>query len=436
MKKIFNKISTLLFWVVVLFSLFFYTPSAFALDLSVENSNIKLDIVSYDSANPFIVTYDLNDNIISSNSSNELSSVFIWWPENEDYIYVLYEETSWNNWMHVYNWNTWLIILTQFTWTSILRYSNSTDLDKLNVEILASNGSWVYWYWVKDNTYTINGSDNTNYLDPFTWFNVWWAFSVVPPIGPVFNFTTSWYSFFENWFALNNFVPDPYGWLLQFEVIAPSWSGSVTLLSDTFWPYETDWNWYWFDSIVTVTTFLHEEAWVYQVRPTYSYWWITVFPFGEDYNEYTITLPETTVDFDLEEYLDTQTCWWDSADSGFLPWVSTFFSCATELVSSFFGTIWDFISWITDFFSALSQFWNTNEFKNLHEAFNIFSIPWANAATLPWWQEDVMAIVSQWSFENIPLLNNLYNLVRTVIVLIFIIWALYYLIPHKDEHSN
>ena len=211
----------------------------------------------------------------------------------------------------------------------------------------------------------------TSYYDPldvilynFTFnytYNSWYT----EPDPLTFSFITSWITFIENWFILNNFIPDPYWWSLYFEIIAPSltWTWTVELTTNNFYNLEVDWKGYGVDTGVRVTYPYHQIAWDYQVRVLYEYDNVIVYPFWEDYNSYTITLPESPeTDFEIE-----------------------------VIETNFFRDIKYFFIWIRDLFKELMKIWNV-EPKNF--GFNF--IQKANASST-----DVLYIEMDMTQNNI-----------------------------------
>ena len=220
---------------------------------------------------------------------------------------------------------------------------------KITLERLDSSQSIFQWYTYWDYNY------NAWYTEPDPW---------------TFSYNVSWYTFFENWFTLNNFVPDPYGWWVYFEIIAPSptWTGTIELTTERYYNAEVDWNGYWFDRSVNVTYPYHQVAWTYQVRTVYEYDNVTDYPFGTDYNSYEITLAEIPNDeeFDI-----------DFIDVNFFDWV----------VRMFDG--------IKDFFRELMRIW---EVEQKQFWFMDFLIPSTHADSVMWeivfntneWQDNIL----------------------------------------------
>lgn len=138
---------------------------------------------------------------------------------------------------------------------------------------------------------------NNYYWDSFiyhTWHTNSGGNTVEQPTEEEFFFYIWGYTFFENWFSFNSFIPDPYGWLLTFDIIAPNPTGlwTINITTDPVGSYETTANWYWFWGDVIMTIPYHTVAGTYEVRPVYTYQWIVLYPLWEDYDNYPITLPE------------------------------------------------------------------------------------------------------------------------------------------------
>lgn len=187
----------------------------------------------------------------------------------------------------------------------------------------------------------------------FNWFtygdyiyNEWYS----EPVIEDFSFLVSWYTFFENWFSLNNFIPDPSWWKLYFDIKAPVewWTGTIDIVTDFVLNSEIDGNWYWIDTQVMVTYPYHQIAWIYQVRTVYEYDDLIIYPFWEEYNSYEITVSESPSDWDIED--------------------------AEFIELDFFDSIKNFFFWIKDFFR-----WIMNIGKVESKNFWFFFIPQANA---------------------------------------------------------
>lgn len=184
-----------------------------------------------------------------------------------------------------------------------------------------------------------------------------------------FSFFTSGYSFFENGFALHNFIPDPYGWKIKFEILQPNWTGTTSVITRDFWPYETDWLGYGFNSAVKVTYPYHPIAWTYQVRPIYTINWIEVYPFWSDYNSYEITNAE----IDYVWWVEAVDVVWDDcdADNDGDIWTLEFTQCWVEKVKTGVNWIWSLIK-------EIINLWNVEGGENIMS----FLIPTANANEL------------------------------------------------------
>jgi len=165
-------------------------------------------------------------------------------------------------------------------------------------------------------------------------------------------FSTSGYTFFSNGFCLQNFVPYPSWGLLWFDIVDPTGKSTAT---EEYWPYATSGGWYWFDSCVKITTFYHEVVGTYKVRVKYTYNWTLVYPFGEDYNSYSISLPESNNNAAIVWERDS--CW---TDTWTFAWILNFFDCLNFTLSRVSSSI-------TDSFQFLKVFldiWNIQESKS------------------------------------------------------------------------
>lgn len=346
---------------------------------------------------------------------------FVWINTWEEWTYnFLYRDVT-NNWNFI-NTN-----LNNPLYTGLAPFQDQiynfpqtlVPLTDYEVKIIFTPISWTGWV-------------SESALYPFT---TWEDEFYNPPVPDPedWTFFTSWIDFFENWFSLNNFVPNPYWGELSFEIISPSWWTQTT---ETYWSYETDWSWYGFDSKVIVTYPYHSEAWEYQVRPVYTYNWQSVYPFWASYNSYIISLPEITATPDDLVWWDESVCWGDSADSWFLPWVSNFFSCLWSFITGLLSSIGDAFTSIKSLFDVFWDIGNTTESKTLNQAFLNFLFPSANATQTYEYNsnQDPLAIISQWSFEDIPLLNNIYNFIKwTIIFLILLFIFDYYFNKNKQN---
>jgi hypothetical protein len=277
-------------------------------------------------------------------------------------------------------------ILEYYAWTAI-----QTDSD---IRILSQTWSW----WVEVDLDILSDADFTfqafqdyeikitfetlDWLESiYNWYTYWdynyneWYSE---PVEWNFSFLVSWYTFFENWFSLDNFIPTPSWWLLYFDIIAPVvwWTWTVDLTTETYLPYEISWNWYWIDSSVRVTYPYHQVSWIYQVRTVYQYEDLIIYPFWEDYNSYNITVAERPND----EYIwDPE--WYECDDD--LDWFITTAeqaNCATNLFVKYWLLAQDRINSLIWLFRTLLKIWQTEEEKS----FFSFLIPWVYSYESTW----------------------------------------------------
>lgn len=366
-------------------------------------------------SNPLWITYI---NIESDNT-------FIWDIKLFDSSWNEYDEILWSSLLF----NSWLFLDSK-AYSVIISFEKSLFTRSINsidfwVELITSVSSELC-YNSDDDEYEL---DWDIYSGPIDWLDS--STGSVVPVSE-WSYTTSWYSFFENWFILHNFLPNPYGWELSFDIISP-WS-DIPVRTEKFWSYEVDWLWYWFDSWVKITYPYHEIAWDYKVRVVYEYWGQVVFPFWDSYNNYNISLPEVRW-ADPDDILpwDYQSCNDWNQDDWFLPWVSNFFLCASESVGWFFSSMRSFVGDVTWLFRAIWNLWNTDERKTLDQAFN-WLIPSANAQTYVYNEnQDVLKIVWSWTFEDMPILNNIYNLIKFAIMGYILFWIFVFLFPNKNN---
>ena len=211
-----------------------------------------------------------------------------WWVDIEDInitpdyslYYRIYER---DDFIVIDDWSLW-----SFSWwlNDVQILYDFTPLVEYDVELEFTNltNSWNLLF----QEYPVNYS-----------YNSW----PIDPLDQTFSYTTSWYTFFENWFTLNNFIPDPYWGELYLEIKWPALTGTwlINITTDSFLPQEIEWNWYWFDSQVKVTYPYHWVSWTYQVRVLYYYQDLVLYPFWTDYNSYVITVPEVAYSTDYEE---------------------------------------------------------------------------------------------------------------------------------------
>lgn len=251
-------------------------------------------------------------------------------------------------------------------------------------------------------------------------WGVWGGQDPSPPPED-WTFSTSGYSFFENWFALHNFIPDPYGGQISFDIISP-WETQPER-TESFWSYETDGNGYWFDSTVKITFPYHDKAWDYQVRVVYEYNGISVFPFWETYDNYTISLPEVAWanPDDLAEWEYSSCNSW-SESSWFLPWVSNFFTCLWESIGNMFNSIKNFFWRIRDFFNS---FWWI-----VTDEVNTFSlIPWVYAS-----QTSIGTMPVAWEEFYATPIGKITRVLQGILVVFFlVVWIASFIFINRNK---
>jgi len=136
------------------------------------------------------------------------------------------------------------------------------------------------------------------------WIYVYNEWYIEPDPNDFYYSATQFYSF-ENWFFYNS-IPDPYWWEFFFELIAPdpSWTGTINVTTEKYWPYNTDGNGYGVDGWIVVTYPYHPVSWTYQIRVVYEYDNVIDYPYWEHYDAYEITLAERRLTAtELEEEL-------------------------------------------------------------------------------------------------------------------------------------
>lgn len=236
-------------------------------------------------------------------------------------------------------------------------------------------------------------------------------------------FSTSWYTFYNNGFCLQNFVPYPYGGTLSFDIVSPDGTMQNT---KEFWPYESDGNWYGFDSCVKVTTFYHETAGVYKVRVKYSYAGQSIYPFGTDYNNYTISLPESNdneaIDWNYEA------CNWDQETTGWLPWVSNFFNCLSSTISQFIKDSYENMTKVASFIKSLWGFFTLEEKSPMS-----YIIPWVYADNVPWFSG--FEIRDSEGYKNSPL-GKMEKLFKGFVITIFVLLTLILVASRRKNDNN
>ena len=258
------------------------------------------------------------------------------------------------------------------------------------------------------------------------------------PLVPVtlndFSYTLTTHWTLSTWYFIENFDILPYWWYLWFDMITPTW----TWVS---WPYYYEWinsttnaeNVYWPNALTIINDAVyHSQVWINSFRPFYQYWELeNYYPFWTWFIEYNVIEADLTfapITMWDKCNSDENTEWW------VLPWLSQFFYCSISLVQTWISNISTAYDWLKWFFITLWNIWNNVEPKQLFEAFNFEFIPSANAETYVYDEaEDPLKIISTWSFENMPLLNNIYNLVKYSILFGIFVYAMLLIFKPKEN---
>lgn len=232
-------------------------------------------------------------------------------------------------------------------------------------------------------------------------YNAWYT----EPIENDFSFVISWIDFFENWFGLLNFVPNPTWWELYFEIIAPAlnWTWTIDITTESFLPYNVDWNGYWFNSVVTVTYPYHQIAGYYQVRVVYKYDDLIIYPFWTDYNGYEITLAESP--YEPEKVEELYLC---DTDLNWIIEIWEALACPFKIIKYYSTKVYEIVERLKNFFEIIMNIW-TDEVKT-------FSfIPSANANVFEW----LPNIESQDNF-----LSKMYFFIKWFLYFIFLLFTI------------
>jgi hypothetical protein len=226
-----------------------------------------------------------------------------------------------------------------------------------------------------------------------------------------YSFVTSWYSFFENGFSLNNFIPTPYGWTLKFKITQPNGSWTTDVYTVSYWPNEDDGNGYWFDTKVKVTFPYHPVAWVYRVVPIYTYNWVDIYPFGTGANSYNISVAEQ--EYEPIPIYDE----WDTDEDGSISTTEAL-TALWQSIKNFFVWIWKLFSWLKDLFEAIGEIGNTTEEKD-----------WSfiKSAYAEWYASEM--------FNNAPedqgFLWKMYNFIKYALLLLLVVWIVSLFVKRK-----
>ena len=319
-----------------------------------------------------------------------------------------------------------------------------------------SQWPWTFtWHILNDSFYGLEFTNYADYLLDFTIkdvnfpldVNFFFQYSVIDYLYNIipqvfteddFIYSSNWLREFPWWFALYNFDVWPTWWTLWFNIIWPNqaWTWTINISA---WPYfdESYWaiNQYWTNVITYVNYPYHEFEWYYQVNMEYLFQWNTYYPYWTWYVDYYVWEPELSYT-PIDIWLKCNS--WTNTETWIIPWLSQFFYCTVEIVSTWIWNIDRAYEKIKEFFTALWNIWNTTESKQLFEAFNFdFEfIPSANAETYVYtWSQDPLKIISWWSFENIPLLNNIYNLVKYFILFGIFVYLMFLIFKPKNTNG-
>ena len=239
-----------------------------------------------------------------------------------------------------------------------------------------TGGPWTFTGTIL-NTWTLSFNNYEDYLIDFTISDtlfpvvdylfeesvIDYFFDPDPVVITPEDFTFSIYNveYKSDGFIVNDFVPEPYGGILWFDIIAPNEAGTWTVNVDA-WPFFrkslNPLNWYWEDTEVNVDYPYHEYVGNYQMRFRYNWGEFQIYPYGTGYVNYYITEPQVfwyyeTGDFTLEE--SVLTC--DTNDDGelstweFLLCIPVTIKYYTRIVYNFFDNIRTLIKKLTGSFT-------------------------------------------------------------------------------------
>lgn len=376
-------------WILTQFSSFthWYNASGLFLssDLSLLFSPLKTYITDWIVSPPWPSPLEITSTWTIINLSNWIE--LNWLETNEDFSLsyeILKYDGPWYN-----------VVDSGDLWTfsggvNDVQFLNNEDFSFIQL------GTYDLWIFLTD----LNDENNiiTKYYNADYNYNSWY----IPPEDFDYNFFTSWYFPFENGFSLDNFTANPSWWNLYFEIIAPAitWTWTIDITTEKYWPIESDWNWYGFDTKVKVTYPYHQTAWIYQVRALYEYDELIIYPFWTDYNSYEITLSESPANYEFEElYIcDTDENWvteiWESL------------ACPFVIIKYYSIKITDNINKLKEFFIKIMTIW-TDEVKT-------FSfIQTTNAANFMDWLPNIA--------DQDNVVSKLYFFVKWFLYLVFIL---------------
>ena len=275
-----------------------------------------------------------------------------------------------------------------------------------------------------EEVYTIdNGLDDPYVYDWDPYINLVWT-----PTPAELNFSEDWYTFFDNGFCLNNFVPFPSGWQLTFQIIDPDQNIITTYPLRETWIFK-----YGFNTCSKITTNYHETSGTYYVRAIYNYQWIDYFPMWENYFTYNIIAPESiSNDFPIDTQV-SQSC---ASDTWAFSWLVNFFSCSTTFFLSVATAIPNFLSWVYEFLTSFLDIWNVSQSKPW-----AFLFPTAYANNTPivdgifWQNSQINSAFTNSSW--VKFIDNILLFLKVSFVfIVFVLILSLYTNNHKNENNN
>ena len=240
-------------------------------------------------------------------------------------------------------------------------------------------------------------------------------------------FTQDWYTFFDNGFCLNNFIPFPSWGSLSFEIIKPDGSKVFSWNITNTWVLR-----YWSNTCPKITTNFHNIEGTYYVRALYTFQGITYTPMGENFFTYNITHPEQISDVFPDELFESSSC---ASDTSAFSWVINFFSCSTSFITWVFSAIPKFLTWIYEFLASFLEIWQVTETKTWG-----FFFPQAyasNTEILDWllkWDSQISAALTNSSWYGFIDNILLFLKVSFVFIVFVLILSLYF--NHKNNENN
>ena len=409
--------------------------------LSSSFNPFEYNFINYDSIsdvpNKIDTTFILNNNWNSDIYFLSWSYLFVRTTSdpfsNNNWVYTWWGTTWWGTtwWTSVNSvWiQDWWILTSSWNTLSLLWFT--TDFSWHFTGILEDLSSWTYvnwqnsynfWTWINSNIditdfvlgdwisykFTLYADNDSNSL-----------FDPLPSSSYLFNtanhvINTWYYSIDKNWFTLNDFIINLW-WEISFNV--------HNVNNDTF-----EFKWYisytW--SNLKQSIFVNEN---FQPDNDYIIFSQLSVPWMPD------------LDLPIYKFHSVSISWlfWEcnsnSSDTLYISWISNFFACSSQVISKWLDNISSALSSIKFFFEALGSIWNTSVHKTLDQAFNFDFILSANATETYVYQEsqDPLHIISSWSFDDIPLLKNSYNLVKYILLFWIMITLILYFFKPKEN---